>query len=122
MEPATRELWWRGIIPHSRAAVWSRAVGNDLVLSNKTYETALARAKTIRTEAQESQISKTHSAKELEWFDAIERDVSITWPRLGLFQPGAPLYESSVDVLMAYAVYRKDVGFVRGMNVSSYYH
>ena len=119
IEPATRELWWRGVIPHSRGTVWSRAISNDLMLSNKTYETALARAKIIKAEAQQLQVSKAHRRKELKWFDAIEQNVSMTWPNLGLFQTGAPLHDSSVDVLMAYAMYRNDVGFIRGMNVSS---
>ena len=119
IQPATRELWWRGVIPHSRGAVWSRAIGNDLVLSSKTYTTALARARTLESEAPKSKISRSHRPKELEWFDAIKRNVSTTWPKVGLFQPGAPLYESSVDVLMAYAMYRNDVGFICGMNVSS---
>lgn len=44
-EPRTRELWWRGIAPRSRAKVWQKAIGNELTLTENTYTKALQRAK-----------------------------------------------------------------------------
>jgi hypothetical protein len=91
----TRELWWRGIAPRSRGAVWQRAVGNEL------------KGESTREERRKG-----------EWFAAIRRDVSTTYPELRIFRPGGPLCEPLVDVLMAYAMYRSDVGYVSGTNVS----
>ena len=56
--------------------------------------------------------------KEKAWFDAIRRDVKVTFPELHIFQPGAPLYSDLVDVLMAYSMYRSDVGYSHGTHVS----
>ncbi|KAI5304178.1 hypothetical protein KEM55_000180, partial [Ascosphaera atra] len=44
----THELWWQGIPPRSRAAVWQRAIGNELALTDETYRKALERAKVAR--------------------------------------------------------------------------
>ncbi|KAL8945697.1 MAG: hypothetical protein Q9183_008016, partial [Haloplaca sp. 2 TL-2023] len=48
-EPRTRELWWRGIAPRSRAKVWKKAVGNELGLTEATYTKALQRAQDVDT-------------------------------------------------------------------------
>jgi len=51
------------------------------------------------------------------WFETIRRDVEEhTWKDLGIFQSGAPLHQSLVDVLSAYAMYRSDIGYVSGCN------
>ncbi|KAK4031489.1 hypothetical protein C8A01DRAFT_42060 [Parachaetomium inaequale] len=36
---------WRGIAPRSRGAVWTRAIGNDLGLTQTSFEAALSRAR-----------------------------------------------------------------------------
>ena len=93
-----------------------RAIGNDLGLSETSYKIALARAKEIEANAQGARaVPKT---KEVNGFKAIKRDVSRTWPALNLFQPGAPLHQPTVDVMMAYSVYRSDTGYVSGTHVS----
>ena len=56
--------------------------------------------------------------KEKAWFGAIRRDVKITFPELNIFQPGGPLHDDLVDVLMAYSMYRSDVGYSHGTHVS----
>jgi hypothetical protein len=53
----------------------------------------------------------------MEWIRCIRRDVAETFKELGLFQPGGRLERELRDVLVAYAMYRSDVGYVRGMNV-----
>ena len=115
-EPRTRELWWRGVAPKSRAEVWKRGIGNDLALTEGTYIKALQRAKDV-----EHQISKGGNAelqKEKACFDAIRRDVKLVFPDLTIFQPGGPLHDDLVDVLMAYSMYRSDVGYSYGTHVS----
>ena len=114
-EPRTRELWWRGVAPKSRARVWQKAIGNDLALTEVTYIKALQRAK-----AKEMQISRSSHdgpSKENMWFEAIRRDVKVTFPELTIFQPGGPLHDDLVNVLMAYSMYRSDVGYSHGTHV-----
>lgn len=113
----TRELWWRGIAPRSRGRVWMRAIGNELGLSQTSYTNALKRAKAV-----EKRLAKGNEAEEdTNVATALRRlkvDAAHTFPDLRIFGEGGPLSESLTDVLMAYAVYRSDVGYVDGLNVS----
>ncbi|KAG0650732.1 TBC domain-containing [Hyphodiscus hymeniophilus] len=110
----TRELWWRGIAPRSRAAVWTKAIGNELGLSDSSYTAALRRAKALETTiARGSQLSADEERKK-GWLEVIESDVKSTYPDLKIFQPEGPLHQSLLDVLRAYAMYRSDVGYVHG--------
>ena len=114
-EPRIRELWWRGVPPKTRAKVWELAVGNDLSITAATFEKALQRAKDIELPAHGgSNRSDQHHA----WFSAIRRDVNSIFPEIRLFQPGAPLHNDLVDILMAYSMYRSDVGYSHGTHVS----
>ena len=115
-EPRTRELWWRGIPSRNRGAMWKRAIGNELALTDETFTKALQRAKDLRskTEAEPSENRK----RLLECFDLIELDVSNAFPDLNLFQDGGPLRETLIDVLQAYCMYRSDVGYIHGLHVS----
>ncbi|OBT55891.1 hypothetical protein VE04_06323 [Pseudogymnoascus sp. 24MN13] len=114
----TRELWWRGIAPRSRGAVWDRAIGNELGVSESSYNAALRRAKKL-----EKKLAKGNAtADDLvqgKWFESINRDVTSTYPELRIFRPGGPLSESLVDVLMAYVMYRSDVGYVDGLSTAT---
>ena len=117
-EPRTRELWWRGVAPRSRGAVWSRAVGNNLGLTEQSYTAALKRAHEAEARIKEDK-GDAEDTRRAEWFAAIRRDVcERTWPDLRIFQEGGPLNQSLVDVLYAYAMYRGDIGYVPGSNVS----
>lgn len=110
----TRELWWRGIAPRSRGSVWSRAIGNELGLSDASYAAALRRAKALESTIKRgSQLSADEEMKK-SWLDKIEKDVRNTYPELKIFQPDGPLHNSLLDVLEAYAMYRSDVGYVHG--------
>lgn len=111
-ERRTRDLWWRGIAPRSRGAVWGKAIGNELGLSDTSFKAALGRAREAEAKAEDARP---------EWSQAIMKDVeNNTWPELRIFQSGGPLHQSLVDVLSAYAMYRSDIGYVPGCNVS--YH
>jgi hypothetical protein len=118
----TRDLWWRGVPPRLRGEVWTRAVGNDLGLTETSYKAALGRAK--EAEARPSGgaaggLSADEVARQAAWFAAIRRDAEEkTFCELRIFQPGGPLHHSLVDVLSAYAMYRSDIGYVTGCNVS----
>ena len=116
-EPRTRELWWRGVAPRSRAKVWEKAIGNELALTETTYTKALQRAKDA--EARIAQLRTDDSSTEKAWVDAIHRDVKSTFPELNIFQPGGPLHHDLIEVLMAYSMYRADVGYSHGTHLTA---
>jgi hypothetical protein len=51
------------------------------------------------------------------WLHEINNDARNTYPELKIFQPEGPLHSSLLDVLKAYAMYRSDIGYMRGTNV-----
>ncbi|KAJ6259853.1 Drainin [Drechslerella dactyloides] len=112
LEQSTRELWWAGVSPKSRGIVWQRAIGNALKVSEETYNIALERAKKLEAELNASE--DRHPQKDQ--FGDIRKDADNTFTELKLFQAGGPLHQSLVDVLMAYSVYRKDVGYIFGLH------
>lgn len=119
-ERRTRELWWRGVAPRSRGAVWTRAIGNDLGLTEKSYHAALGRAHAAETREKAGHGSP-EDHKYAGWMQAIRKDVDeLTWRDLRIFQAGGPLHQSLLDVLSAYAMYRSDIGYVTGCNVSCF--
>ncbi|KAF2456691.1 rab-GTPase-TBC domain-containing protein, partial [Lineolata rhizophorae] len=116
----TRELWWRGVPPRCRAEVWTRAIGNELELSDASYAAALGRARGVeaKLEALGDAEERRAEVKEALWFDAIARDARDTFPELKIFQAdGGPLHEALKDVLMAFTMYRSDVGYVHGTHL-----
>jgi hypothetical protein len=115
-ETRTRELWWRGIPSRIRGSTWERAIGNELALSDETYNKALTRAKEARAKSKGD--SGESNKKMMEWFDTIQNDASKAFPDLNLFQEGGPLRDTLIDVLEAYSMYRSDVGYISGLHVS----
>ncbi|KAI1134051.1 TBC domain-containing protein [Hypoxylon sp. FL0543] len=115
-ERRTRELWWKGVAPRSRGAVWCRAIGNELGLTETSFRAALARADEVeeRCTAGKASIEDEHK---MAWFAQIRTEVEEhTWVDLKIFQAGGPLHENLIDVLRAYAMYRSDIGYVSGCN------
>lgn len=98
--------------------MWQRAVGNELGLSEASYNTALKRAKMVESKVAKMAPEDQSKSREAAWFRSIRRDVKGIFPALKIFQPGAPLHEPLVDVLMAYSMYRSDLGHVYGTHVS----
>lgn len=90
--PETRELWWRGVAPRCRGAVWAKAFGNSLAISEDTFRLALKRAKAADAEARNS--PSVQSTRDGEMFSAIRRDVNDTFPDLKIFQASCPSYVS----------------------------
>lgn len=117
-ERRTRELWWQGIAPRSRGLVWTRAIGNDLGLTEASYNAALGRAQEAKTRVSAGNGSEDDMAHN-SWFETIGKDAEEnTWKDLKIFQKGGPLHQGLIDVLSAYAMYRSDIGYVSGCNVS----
>ncbi|PQE08165.1 tbc1 domain family member 14 protein [Rutstroemia sp. NJR-2017a BVV2] len=110
----TRELWWRGIAPRSRGAVWTKAIGNPLGLSDSSYTAALRRAQALEATIKSGSQLNAEEQRKKSWLDQIERDVKQTYAELRIFQPEGPLHGPLTDVLKAYSMYRSDVGYVPG--------
>ncbi|KAI0891063.1 TBC domain-containing protein [Annulohypoxylon nitens] len=115
-ERRTRELWWKGVAPRSRGAVWTRAIGNELGLTETSFQAALARVREVEDRCAAGKAS-TDDERKMTWFTQIKTDVEErTWADLKIFQAGAPLNKGLIDVLSAYAMYRSDIGYVSGCN------
>ncbi|EFW99810.1 tbc domain protein [Grosmannia clavigera kw1407] len=115
-ERRTRELWWRGVAPRSRGGVWARAIGNELGLTEMSFQAALGRASEVEARIK-AQTGTPDDERYASHFAAIRRDVEhSTWKDLKIFQAGAPLNLGLMDVLMAYSMYRSDIGYVSGCN------
>ncbi|KZL66262.1 TBC domain-containing protein [Colletotrichum tofieldiae] len=115
-ERRTRELWWKGIAPRSRGTVWAKAIGNELSLSEKSYNAALGRAQELEERVNAGK-GDSEDIRRAAWLSAIRKDVADhTWQDLRIFQVGGPLHQTLVDVLFAYALYRSDIGYVKGCN------
>ncbi|KAI0449119.1 hypothetical protein F5B21DRAFT_63834 [Xylaria acuta] len=113
-EERTRALWWKGIPPRTRGAVWSRAIGNDLGLTATSFGAALSRATEVEKRVANGNAT-ADDERMMGWFSEMRADVEErTWPDLKIFQAGAPLYQSVIDVLRAYSMYRSDIGYVTG--------
>lgn len=120
-EPRTKDLWWRGVSQRSRGEVWRRAVGNELGLTEASYLAALERARAAEERLMKMSEEHRETEKEWRWFEEIRRDVRTAFPELTIFQPdGGPLHDAFVELLMAYSMYRSDVGYVSSINVSQY--
>ncbi|PWW73717.1 hypothetical protein C7212DRAFT_359559 [Tuber magnatum] len=113
----TRELWWQGVAPRCRGKVWQLSFGNNLTVGTETFRLALKRARGVEDGLQKS--PAMYSFKEREVFNAIRRDVDKTFTELKIFQfqEKGPLHQSLLEVLMAYSMYRSDVGYVFGTHV-----
>ena len=117
-EKKTRELWWKGVAPRCRGPVWIRAIGNELGVNETSFQAALARAREVEARAADGKAT-TEDERRMAWFAQIQADVQEhTWVDLRIFQTGGPLHGPLVDVLRAYAMYRSDIGYVSGCNVS----
>ncbi|KAM5347603.1 hypothetical protein ACJ41O_007427 [Fusarium nematophilum] len=115
-ERRTRELWWKGIAPRSRQVVWARAIGNELGLSEASFQAALTRAQEVEARVKDDK-GDAEDARRAKWLQDIRRDAAQnTWEDLRIFEVQGPLHQSLVDVLSAYAMYRSDIGYVSGCN------
>lgn len=108
----TKDLWWQGLPSSVRGKVWQLAIGNDLNLTQQLYEICLQRAQNCLNTSScfESDIDQESS------MNAIQLDISRTFPNLCIFQEGGPYFDILHSLLAAYVCYRPDVGYVQGMS------
>ena len=134
-EHRTRQLWKQGLPPKVRGTVWMLGVGNTLNVTDELFNICLKRAKMAFLQQSSSNSSLGSSgaptpstspppvnlagAGEVGREDTVALigvDLNRTFPSLGIFQSGGPLYEPLREVLMAYACYRPDIGYMQGMS------
>jgi hypothetical protein len=104
-----RKMWWNGIPQRLRGQVWARAIGNDLEVSEATYNIALEKAqREIKQVGYEALGGR---------YAQIVESTSSVWTELGVFSPSRraegvedqPLHQDLVDVCLAYSTYRPDI-------------
>ncbi|KAH8731505.1 hypothetical protein GQ44DRAFT_604288 [Phaeosphaeriaceae sp. PMI808] len=104
-----RKMWWNGVPPRLRGAVWSTAIGNDLEVSETTYKIALEKAqREIKQFGYEALGGR---------YAQIVEGTKNVWPELKMFAARSsveldnaqPLHQDLVDVCLAYSMYRPDI-------------
>ena len=98
-----------GIPSELRKTVWSLTMPNDLKINQKMYDIFLERAKIC----QENQ-DKDHTFRKN--LLVIEKDLHRTHSEMNIFRYGNRCYQPLKNVLMAYSLYRPDLGYVQGMS------
>lgn len=112
-EPKTRELWWRGIPIKYRALIWKARAGNTLGITKSTYEQALKGGReAIAKLNSQAELSETEQ-KQKQMFDLLSSSEAL--PELGLFGKNGPMHDQLIDILIAFAVYRPDIGYKSGL-------
>lgn len=86
-----RKMWWNGIPPRLRGQVWTLAIGNDLEVSEATYNIALKKANPT---------------------EHITDGTKSVWPELKMFAKDQPLHQDLINICLAYSTYRPDISGV----------
>lgn len=116
-EPRTRELWWRGVTPSSRGLVWQKAIGNELELSESSYDAALKHMHDLEEKFLHMSPEDRMKHPEAAWLDAITRDVPLTCPELNDPTKRTPFESALRDVLKAYSIHHRDIGYIYGTHL-----
>lgn len=104
-----RKMWWNGIPPRLRGQVWQTAIGNDLEVTEATYNIALEKAhKDIQLNGHEALGGR---------YQYILESTSTVFPELKMFAGRTshttydeqPLHQDLVNVCLAYSTYRPDI-------------
>lgn len=96
-----RKMWWNGIPPKLRGAVWEKAIGNELQVTETTYNIALKKAHLAIQQ-------NGHNALDGRYAH-IKKTSATVFPDLKMFAPEQPLHADLVHVCLAYATYRPDI-------------
>ncbi|CAG5183401.1 uncharacterized protein ALTATR162_LOCUS10562 [Alternaria atra] len=104
-----RKMWWNGIPPRLRGQVWQMAIGNDLEVTEATYNIALEKArKEVKTHGHEALGGR---------YVYIVESTQAVFPDLKMFaartsqeaEDEQPLHQDLVDICLAYSMYRPDI-------------
>lgn len=109
-----RKLWWNGIPPKYRGVVWKKALGNELEITEATYNIALEKAR--------MQIEALGDAAFDGQVMTIIQNTQDVFPDLKMFGPKThtseeqPFHRDLVNVCLAYMLYRPDVDTLTGVH------
>lgn len=104
----------RGIPPVLRSTIWPLLIGNVLKITPETYEIYRNRATGTARLGIES--PDTNELGKEATVRLIDEDLKRTFVPLGFFSIGEPLYHKIREMLLIYAYYRPDIGYVQGMS------
>ena len=104
----------KGIPPSLRGVIWPLLIGNVLKITPETYEIYRSRATATRRSGIDSP-DRNELGKEAN-VRLIDEDLKRTFVPLGFFSVGEPLYNKIREMLLIYAYYRPDIGYVQGMS------
>jgi hypothetical protein len=103
-----------------RGAVWKTAIGNELEISETTFNVALEKAKAEFRELGDRAFGGSVAT--------IVENTSQVFPDLKIFGPKSengeeqPFHKDLVNVCLAYKMYRPDVDTLTGIHVSPRFH
>lgn len=114
MNHSISTLLEKGIPPSLRYRVWPLLIGNVLKITPEVFEIYHSRAlgsRHIHIDSSDSaELGKEATVR------LIDEDLKRTFVPLGFFSIGEPLYEKIRELLLVYAYYRPDIGYVQGMS------
>ncbi|MBW0534494.1 hypothetical protein O181_074209 [Austropuccinia psidii MF-1] len=89
-----RKMWWLGTMPpRHRGRLWHQCIGNAGAVGRSAYTKSVSLAKSL--------MSSTPSRYPNEVLEAIDRDISVTLPKLKLFQVDKPMHTEFRELLLA---------------------
>ena len=104
----------KGIPPLLRSQVWPLLIGNVLKITPEVYEIYKTRALgNHRSSIDSTDISEFGKETTVR---LIDEDLKRTFVPLGFFSIGEPMYMKIHELLLIYAFYRPDIGYVQGMS------
>ena len=93
-------------------------IGNVLKVTPEVFEIYKKRALDIQLSFNEDEqpVSNDQNLGKEKNVRLIKEDLKRTFIPLGFFSIGEPLYQKIRELLLAYAFYRPDIGYVQGMS------
>ena len=107
---ALNSLIEKGIPPFLRQRIWPLLLGNVLKVTPEAFHLYWSRALANQGSAPQSGLGKEATVQ------LIDEDLKRTFVPLGFFNRGEPLYDVIRKMLLTYAYYRPDIGYVQGMS------
>ena len=104
----------KGIPPNLRVRIWPLLIGNVLKITPEVFEIYRNRALGNRRVSIDS-TETTEMGKE-GTVQLSDEDLKRTFVPLGFFGIGEPMYAKIRELLLCYAYYRPDIGYVQGMS------
>ncbi|KAG0152523.1 hypothetical protein CROQUDRAFT_649950 [Cronartium quercuum f. sp. fusiforme G11] len=99
-----RNMWWLGTMPpRHRGRLWHQCIGNAGAVGRSAFLKSVALAKSL--------MNSTPSRFPPEVIKAIDSDLSITLPKLKLFQEGKPMHTDLRQILLAWSVFWRERPF-----------